>query len=283
MALTDLPLSIKIVIYLFLFTFLFSVALETARAELITNLKSGLMARSLLINFILLPLTGIIWIWLFHLSAEFSVGFLIAASAPGGLLSLHYARVAKGNLKYAVELVFILSILSTVISPLLINFILPDFVSIKVPVFPLMGLLSLLIFPPLIIGQIVKLCSDKITSLLQKAASFSSIVLFVTFTILASTLQFLDVEALDLNSIAAIVAFNLAAWSISWWLSGAELENRKVLAISTSMRNIAVCAAIANVSVLGPEAELAIFGFNEITAPMNLALAIAMSRIKPKS
>ena len=280
MALTDLPLSIKIVIYLFLFTFMFSVAMETSKAELITNLKSGLMARSLLINFILLPFTGMFLIWLFHLPTEFSIGFLIVASVSGGVLSLHYVHIAKGNLKYAVELVSLLSILSIIVSPLLINLILPDYVSIRLPVFSLMGLLFLLIFPPLLIGQLIKhYYSNKITSLLQKIASFSSTALFIIFTILTSTLQSLDVRALGLNGIAAIVTFNLAGWGISWWLSGADLENRKALAISSSMRNIAVCAAIANMSTLGPQAELAIIGFNEITTPMNLAFAIAISRI----
>ncbi|MEO0885132.1 MAG: bile acid:sodium symporter [Cyanobacteria bacterium J06648_10] len=280
MALTDLPLSIKIVIYLFLFTFMFSVAMETARAELITNLKSGLMARSLLINFILLPFTGMFLIWLFHLPTEFSIGFLIVASVSGGVLSLHYVHIAKGNLKYAVELVSLLSILSIVVSPLLINLILPDYVSIRLPVFSLMGLLFLLIFPPLLIGQLIKhYYSNKITSLLQRVASFSSTALFIIFTILTSTLQSLDVKALGLNGVAAIVTFNLAGWGISWWLSGADLENRKALAISSSMRNIAVCAAIANMSALGPQAELAIIGFNEITTPMNLVFAIAISRI----
>jgi BASS family bile acid:Na+ symporter len=280
MALADLPLSIKIVVYLFLFTFMFSVAMETSRAELITNLKSGLMARSLLINFILLPFTGMSLIWLFHLSTEFSIGFLIVASVSGGVLSLHYVHIAKGNLKYAVELVSLLSILSIIVSPLLINLILPDYASIRLPVFPLMGLLFLLIFPPLLIGQLIKhYYSNKITSLLQRIASFSSTALFVVFTILTSTLQSLDVRALGLNGVAAIVTFNLASWGIGWWLSGADLENRKALAISSSMRNIAVCAAIANMSALGPQAELAIIGFNEITTPMNLAFAIAVSRI----
>ncbi|MEL6788143.1 MAG: Na+-dependent transporter, partial [Cyanobacteria bacterium J06607_15] len=137
-----------------------------------------------------------------------------------------------------------------------------------------------LIFPPLLIGQLIKhYYSNKITSLLQKIASFSSTALFIIFTILTSTLQSLDVRALGLNGIAAIVTFNLAGWGISWWLSGADLENRKALAISSSMRNIAVCAAIANMSALGPQAELAIVGFNEITTPMNLVFAIAISRI----
>ncbi|MEM6404082.1 MAG: Na+-dependent transporter, partial [Cyanobacteria bacterium P01_D01_bin.116] len=62
--------------------------LEESKAELITSLKSGLMTKSLLINFILLPLTGIILTLLCHLSVEISSGFLTVASAPGGLLSL---------------------------------------------------------------------------------------------------------------------------------------------------------------------------------------------------
>ena len=70
--LNALSISIKIVVFLFLFTFLFSNVLEESKAELITSLKSGLMTKSLLINFILLPLTGIILTLLCHLSVEIS-------------------------------------------------------------------------------------------------------------------------------------------------------------------------------------------------------------------
>ncbi|MEM6752100.1 MAG: hypothetical protein AAF630_03790 [Cyanobacteria bacterium P01_C01_bin.38] len=48
--LNALSISIKIVVFLFLFTFLFSIVLEESKAELITSLKSGLMTKSLLIN-----------------------------------------------------------------------------------------------------------------------------------------------------------------------------------------------------------------------------------------
>jgi BASS family bile acid:Na+ symporter len=281
--LNALPISTKIVLFLFLFTFLFSVALEESKAELITSLKSGLMAKSLLINFILLPLTGIILTWLFHLSAEISSGFLTVASAPGGLLSLHFARVAKGNLRYAIGLVFLLSILSIIITPLLIHLILPGIIVVNLPIFSLIGFLSLLVLPPLLLGQIVRYYLRRITPMLQKIASFSSIALFITFTILTSTLRALDVEILAWNGIAAIIIFILAAWSISWWLSGADIGSRKVLAIGTSMRNIAICSAISNIGLLGSKAEVVIIGFNAISTPMNLVFAIAISRINQTS
>ena len=281
--LNALPISIKIVVFLFLFTFLFSVALEESKAELITSLKSGLMAKSLLINFILLPLTGIILARLFYLSAEISSGFLTVASAPGGLLSLHFARVAKGNLRYAVGLVFLLSILSVIITPLLIHLIFPGIVVVNLPISSVIGLLSLLILPPLLLGQMVRYYLRGITPILQKLASFSSIALFITLTILTSTPKDLDVEILAWNGIAAIITFILAAWSISWWLSGADIESRKVLAIGTSMRNIAICSAISNMGVLGSKAEVVIVGFNAISTPMNLVFAIAISRINQSS
>ncbi|MDY6899744.1 MAG: bile acid:sodium symporter [Cyanobacteriota bacterium] len=281
--LNALPISTKIVVFLFLFTFLFSVALEESKAELITSLKSGLMAKSLLINFILLPLTGIILTWIFQLSAEISSGFLTVASAPGGLLSLHFARVAKGNLRYAIGLVFLLSILSIIITPLLIHLIFPSIVVINLPIFSLIGLLSLLVLPPLLLGQMVRYYLRGITPILQKIASFSSIALFITFTILTSTLRDFDAEILDWNGIAAMIAFILAAWSISWWLSGADIESRKVLAIATSMRNIAICSALSSMGVLGPKAEVVIIGFNAISTPMNLVFAIAISRINKSS
>ncbi|MBM0745094.1 hypothetical protein JOY44_26620 (plasmid) [Phormidium sp. CLA17] len=286
--LNTLPISIKIVIWLFLFTFLFSVALEKPKVEIIAMMKSGLMGRSLFANFILLPIVGLILIRLFHLSPEISIGFLAVAAAPGGLLALHFARVAKGNLMYAVGLVFLLSLLSIIATPILIHLIFPSISPASVPIFPLMGRLLLLIAPPLLAGQVTRHWLEmlaqplhrRIAPKLQKLTSFLAIALFITLTILTSTLKALDTQTLGWNGVAAIATLIVAAWIIGWWLGGADLADRKVLAISTSMRNIAICLAIASSSALDQKANLAIIGFSELLAPMNLVFAIAMSRVK---
>jgi BASS family bile acid:Na+ symporter len=278
-----LPSSIQIVIFLFLFTFLLSVALEKPKQEILTLMKSSLMGRSLLANFILMPILGMILAWLFRLPPEISVGFLMVALAPGGMLSLHFTRVAKGNLAYAVGLIFLLSLLSIVITPALIYLIFPGIAATDGFVVSLIGRLLFKVIPPFVVGLVIQHWLGSIATKIQKLSSLLSIVLFITLTVLTSRLKVLDTQALAWNGLAAIVVFIGMAWFIGWQLGGPELVNRKVLAISTSMRNVAICLLIATSSVVDQNAEAMIIGFSVLLTPMNLVFAIALNRIKPKS
>jgi BASS family bile acid:Na+ symporter len=280
---SPLPSSIRIIIFWFLFTFLLSVALEKPKQEILTLMKSSLMGRSLFANFILLPILGLIFVWLFRLPPEISVGFLMVALAPGGMLSLHFARVAKGNLTYAVGLIFLLSLLSIVITPTLIYLVFPGIATIDGFVVSLLGRLLFFIIPPILAGQVIQHWLEPIATKLQKLSSLLSIVLFIALTVLTSRLKVLDTQALGWNGLVAIVVFTGMAWFIGWQLGGPELVNRKVLAISTSMRNVAICLLIATSSVVNENAQLMMIGFSVLLTPMNLVFAIAISRIQSKS
>lgn len=283
MIVNPLPSSIQIVIFLFLFTFLLSVALEKPKQEILTLMKSSLMGRSLFANFILLPILGMILAWLFRLPPDISVGFLMVALAPGGMLGLHFARVAKGNLAYAVGLIFLLSLLSIVITPTLIYLIFPSIAATDGLAVSLLGRMLFFIIPPFLAAQVIQHWLASIATKLQKLSSFLSIVLYITLTVLTSSLKLLDTQALGWNGLAAIVVFIGIAWFIGWQLGGPELANRKVLAISTSMRNVAICLLIATSSVVSHNAELMMIGFSVLLTPMNLVFAIAMSRIQSTS
>ena len=207
-----LPISIQIVIFLFLFTFLLSVALEKPKQEILALMKSSLMGRSLFANFILLPILGMILAWLFRLPPEISVGFLMVALTPGGMLGLHFARVAKGNLAYAVGLIFLLSLLSIVITPTLIYLIFPDIATTDGFIVSILGRLLLFIILPFLAGQIIQHWLASIATKVQKLSSFLSIVLFITLTVLTSNLKFLDPQELGWNGVAAIVVFIGMSW-----------------------------------------------------------------------
>ncbi|MDX2271409.1 MAG: bile acid:sodium symporter [Cyanobacteriota bacterium] len=274
---------IQIVVFLFLFTFLLSIALEKPRQKILTLMKSSLMGRSLVANFILLPILGLILIWLFRLTPEISVGFMMVALAPGGMLGLHFARLAKGNLAYAVGLIFLLSILSIVITPTLIYLIFPSIAARDGFILSLLGRLMLFIIPPLLVAQIIQHWLASIATKVQKLSSFLSIALFITLTVVTSRFKALDIQALGWNGLAAILVFIGMSWFVGWQMGGPELENRKVLAITSSMRNVAICFLIATSSAVNQDTQSTMFAFNVFLTPMNLVFSEAVNRIKPKS
>jgi BASS family bile acid:Na+ symporter len=58
-----------------------------------------------------------------------------------------------------------------------------------------------------------------------------------------------------------------------------EVRNRKVLAISSSMRNVGVCMAIASDYFAGTDVSVPILAFNGIMIPMNMVFALVAGRI----
>lgn len=278
----DNPLSssIQIVVFFFLFSFLLSVALEKPKQEILTLMKSSLMGRSLFANFILMPILCLILIWLFRLPPEISVGLLMVALAPGGMLGLHFARIAKGNLAYAVGLIILLSLLSIVITPILIYLIFPSIAAKDGFIVSLLSRLLLFIIPPFLVGQIIQHWQPLIATKVQKLSSFLSIVLFITLTVITSKFKVLDIQSLGWNGLAAIVVFIGMSWFVGWQMGGSELENRKVLAITTSMRNVAICLLIATSSGVNRNTESTMLAFNVLLTPMNLVFAEAMKRIE---
>jgi predicted Na+-dependent transporter len=72
------------------------VPLETTSGEIVKTLGHlNLMGRALLVNFVIIPIIGIIIARFFDLPPEVRTGFLLLVMAPGGLLALQFARLQR--------------------------------------------------------------------------------------------------------------------------------------------------------------------------------------------
>jgi BASS family bile acid:Na+ symporter len=81
------------------------------------------------------------------------------------------------------------------------------------------------------------------------------------------------------NGIASIVALFVFAWLVGWLLGGPEMKNRKVFAISSSMRNVGVCLPIAANYFPGTDVAVPILAFSGIMIPMNMVFALIAGRL----
>lgn len=81
------------------------------------------------------------------------------------------------------------------------------------------------------------------------------------------------------NGIEAIVLLILCAWGVGWLMGGSEVRNRKVLAISSSMRNAGVCFPIASNYFAGTDVFVPILAFSGIMIPLNMVFALVANRL----
>jgi BASS family bile acid:Na+ symporter len=275
----DIPAYINMLNYLFVAVYMFSVPLETTRGAIIQTLGHlNLMGRALLANLVIIPILGFVIAFCLDLPPQIRTGFLLLAVAPGGLLALQFARVSKGNRVFAATLLFVFCLLAILITPLFVYFF-PREGEGRLPFGWLTMMLLLLVVAPLIVGRVLqKLIPDQAPKLGLWLGRLS-IVIFIIAAVTAGRYKSPAIKLMGTNGIAAIVVLILAAWAVGWLLGGPEIRNRKVLAISSSMRNIGVCLPIASNYFTGTEVTVPMLAFSGIMIPMNMVFALVIGRM----
>ncbi len=274
----NLPAYVKLLSFLFIIIYMISVMLETTRRDLIETLGDwSLTGRALVANVVLVPLLGLGLAQLFELRPEVRLGFLLLALTPGGPFALQFARVSKGNRVLAVALLILLSIVAVLFTPTLSEWLFPPGTG-RVPFVWLLMLLLVLIIAPLLVGRALQRLMPEIAPKLGRFLGTLSIVIFIIGAVSTGRYKTPAVKSMGVEGLVAIIALTAGAWIIGWLLGGPEIRNRKVFAISTSMRNVGVCFPIAVNYFPGTEVVAPILAFSGISIPMNMLFALITGR-----
>lgn len=268
-------------VLLFLTTLMFLTGLEvTFRQEVLAATRHyGLLARSLLANLVFVPILAIIFTNLAHLPREIVIGILLMAAAPGVPFLSRMAGTAKGNVAFAVALMFVLQVASVVTTPVTLNLILPVEEATKVPFVRAIATLIMFQLLPLVLGMIVKHKAESLAGVLQRPVRVLS-TLGLVGTILLFVLPRLDVLGTVAGGGALLIMLILVvvAWPIGWALGGADASIRKVLAIGTSLRNVGLCLLIATQNFPGTAVAASVTAYLIIQAIANLVFAKSLGR-----
>ena len=276
----DTPAHINMLSYLFVMVYMLSVPLETTRGEIIGALGHwNLMGRALLANFVIIPILGIIITQFLVLPSDVRIGFLLLGFAPGGLLALQFARISKGNRVFAVALLSVFCSLAILVTPLFVYSFFPREGAGRLPFGWLTMMLLLLTVVPLIVGRGLERIIPQHAPKLGLWLGRLSIVIFIIAAVMAGRYKTPAVKLMGANGIAAIVLLILGSWVVGWLLGGPEIRNRKVLAISSSIRNVGVCLPIASNYFAGTDVTVPVVAFSGIMIPMNMVFALVTGRL----
>jgi BASS family bile acid:Na+ symporter len=105
-----------------------------------------------------------------------------------------------------------------------------------------------------------------------------SIVIFIIAALLSGRIKTPAIKALGADGIVAIVILTIVCWVVGWVLGGPEIRNRKVLSISTAMRNFGICVPVAVYYFPGTEVLAPILAFSGISIPLNMVFALITGR-----
>src|SRR4030095_2779707 len=275
----EAPLYIKLLMYLFVVVYMFSVMLETTRGEVVTMLKDRrTMGLALLANLVAVPILGFVLVRLLDLRPEIRIGVMMLAISPGGLFALQFARVSKGNRVFAVALVMFLFVSAVLITPLLAHGLFPRADAESGPFAWMIFLFLLLVAAPLLAGRALQSQIPELAPKLGRGLGLLSIVIFIVAALLSGRFKTPAIKALGTDGIVAIIVLTLVCWVVGWMLGGPEIRNRKVLAISTAMRNFGICVPLAAYYFPGTEVLAPILAFSGISIPMNMVFALVTAR-----
>jgi BASS family bile acid:Na+ symporter len=273
----DFPTHINLLMYAFVVIYMLSVPLETTRGEIITTLgELNLMGRALLANFVLIPILGFGIAEFFNLPPDIKIGFILLSFAPGGLLALQFARVSKGNRVFAVALLFVFCLLAILITPAIAVWLFPREGTVTSAFTWLVMMMFLLILLPAVVGRLLQTLIPRQAPKLGLWLGRLSIVVFIIAAILAGKYKSPAIKLMGTYGIEAIVVLIVSAWVVGWLLGGPEIENRKVLAISSSMRNVGVSLPIASNYFAGSDVAIPMLAFSGLMIPMNMVFALAL-------
>ncbi|MCB0491605.1 MAG: bile acid:sodium symporter family protein [Cyclobacteriaceae bacterium] len=201
----------------------------------------------LLLQFLLLPATTFILVWVLQPAPSIALGMILVAACPGGNISNFMTHLSKGNTALSVSLTSIGTLLAIVMTPLNLQV----WASLYPPTAAILNEVSLnpwemfetiavLIGIPLVLGMAISSKYPTIAATISKRVKPFSIFIFAMFVIVAfannldTFLEFIHLVIIFVfihNLIALTLGYNVAR------LFRLSLENRKTLAIETGIQN----------------------------------------------
>jgi BASS family bile acid:Na+ symporter len=212
--------------------------------------NTRLILRSLLANFILVPLFVYGLLQVVPLSEPVKVGFTILAVAAGPPVLPKLAQLVNGNLAYAAGLMMLMMGLTAIYMPFALSIALQD---VQVSPWEVAKPLLTLMLIPLALGLLIRAKDEAIAASLQPwMRQFSSAALILGL-ITSLVLQFGSlVEMVRTGAIVAIAGFILISFGVGYLLGGPDGDTQRTLAVGTAQRNIAAALLVAGTNFDDP-------------------------------
>jgi bile acid:Na+ symporter, BASS family len=270
----------KLLAAIMLVSLTFGAGLQVDREHLKAILKNiGLLGRALLANFVIVPILGVLLARLFRLPPGIATGFLLMAIAPGVPFVLASVRKRGGRLALAVELAIFLPLLSIVTVPLTAAWVLPASAEAQIPVARFALTLVLFQLVPLLLGIAV---GGRLPALAARLGRSLQIVFFLAviglLIVIAPSLAHNVSVVYGSNGMWAMLCLSLLSMAVGWLLGGPAREDRRVLGIGTTLRNIGLAALIATTSFRGTEVAAAVLTYLVIQMIVSSLFGIYFSR-----
>lgn len=223
---------------------------------------------------LLLPLVAFAFIWLWQPEPAIAFGILLLSFCAGGITSNLFSYYARGNVALSVTLTGVVSLLSIVSLPILINLSYTHLLNTQAGNVNL-GKMGVAVFTlttlPVFIGMLLRYQFPRFigkyqTSFAKVASLFFILILIIT---ISSHFQVLTQQFSQIGGLLmAMVACLLLLGTVSGRLFNLSWQDAKTIAIETGIQNGATAIALAPIisgSIATHQAALPIIAYPAIT------------------
>ena len=210
-----------------------------------------------------------------------AAGFLILAVCPGAPYGPPLAGIARANVPVAVGLMVILAGSSAIISPVLLGMLLPWVAGGEAPRIDLVGMVGALLITqllPLLLGLVVRHWRPRLAEKLLSPFELVSKILNLSAAGLILGTQFHMLTEIRIRGFAGMLLLLAASLVIGWLAGGSGRDNRKTMALTTSLRNVGVGLVIVTGNFAGTPAVSAALAYGIVEVFGSLLVALCWSR-----
>ncbi|HEX2653516.1 MAG TPA: bile acid:sodium symporter [Xanthobacteraceae bacterium] len=269
---------INLLVTITLIVMMILIGLRVTFAELSRTISDWqLLVRAAVANCLVVPCFAVLLLIQFNASPMVSAGLLVLAVCPGAPFGPPLARIARADVPQSIGLMVILAGSSAILSPLLLNALLPWLTGSTAARINLADLVIVLLITqlvPLLVGVLLKYWkphfADRITPLFDRASQFLN--LSVAGLIIAT--QFSLLANIHLRGFAGIAMLLIGSLVAGWFAGGSSWQGRKTMALTTSLRNIGLGLLIVTGNFAGTPAVSAAltYGIFEVLGSLLVAL-----------
>ena len=240
-----------------------------------------LLTRALTANYLFVPATAIALLFLFDASALVAAGFLVVAVCPGAPFGPLFAGIARANAAMAAGLMVILAGSSAIISPVLLQVLLPWVSGGEAPRIDLVAMLGALFgtqLLPLLLGLFVKHRRPQVADRLRPSLGLVSKILNLSVVGLILGTQFPMLADIRMMGFAGMLALLAATFVIGWLAGTTGRDNRRTMALTTALRNVGVGLVVVTGNFPGTPAVSAALAYGIVEVLGSLVVALWWSR-----
>lgn len=266
-----------------LIAMMLSMGLKVKFEAVLTSIRQPrLTVLAIVANFVLVPAVTALLLRLFDAVPPVSIGFLILAVCPGAPVGPPFAAIAKGDVPCAIGQMVILAVLSAIVSPVLLSFLLaqlPTSGEMHIDYFAIVRTLLVSQILPLTIGLGIRQWRPLIAERIARPIGLVANLLLLAVIILLLARENETLALIRLRGWLGMLLLLSVSLAIGWLLGGPARATRKSLALTTAVRNAAVALVIVSSNFAGTPAVTAVIAYALVSIFATLGCAFLLAAL----